>query len=124
MTYWLLMSAALVALVGAAFHGVVGHRVYYAQNIKGSNLAQQSQSLSLVSWHIFTIFLLVCAATLVYVAYAPSAVVAVYPMIAINLFGAIMFLALAVFGGHKVLLRLPGAYLMGATAALAWFAVA
>jgi len=51
----LLMIAAVIALMGAAFHGYVGGRLYM-QNIRESQIAPLMQSLSLVSWHMFTVF--------------------------------------------------------------------
>ena len=67
----LLMVAAAIALVGAAFHGYVGGRLYM-QNIRESQLAPLTQSLSLVSWHMFTVFLLVSGITFMVVALAAS----------------------------------------------------
>ena len=55
MQFTLLMVAAAIALVGAIFHGYVGARIYM-KNIRESQLAPLTQSLSLVSWHMFTVF--------------------------------------------------------------------
>ena len=86
-------------------------------NINKSELEALTKSLSLVSWHIFTIFLIVSAITLVSVAYFPSFRIAAYPIILANMLGAILFVFLGL-GKHNALLSLPGAYLMIATALL------
>ena len=121
MTFWFLMGAALLSLVGAGFHGVAGHRIYMA-NINASNLEPIAKTLSLVSWHMFTIMLVVGAAILACVAYSPDMKLMVYPIILTNAGGAAMFLILGV-AGHGQLLRLPGLYLMGGTALLAWLGI-
>ncbi len=121
MTFWFLMGAALLSLVGAGFHGVAGHRIYMA-NINGSNLEQIAKTLSLVSWHMFTIMLVVSAAVLACVAYSPEMKLMAYPIILTNAGGAAMFLMLSL-AGHGPLLRLPGLYLMGGTALLAWLGI-
>ena len=43
-------------------------------------------------------------------------------IIAINLLGAVLFVVLGITN-HGVLLRMPGAYLMGGTAVLAWLGI-
>ncbi|MDG1034338.1 MAG: hypothetical protein P8O92_08840 [Luminiphilus sp.] len=117
MEFGLLMGAALLSLVGALFHGVAGHRLYMG-NINASNLEPLAKTLSLVSWHTFTIILLVGAGTLACVAYNPTMNLMAYPIILTNAAGALMFLALGL-GSHRQLLTLPGLYLMGGTAMLA-----
>ena len=117
MAFGLLMGAALLSLLGALFHGVAGHRLYMG-NINASNLEPLAKTLSLVSWHTFTIMLLVGAGTLVCVAYNPALKLMAYPVILTNAAGALMFLALGL-GSHRQLLTLPGLYLMGGTAMLA-----
>ena len=87
MSYWLLMAAGLIALAGMVFHGVVGGRIY-GGNVNRSDMEDLTKSLSLVSWHVFTIFLLVCGVTLIYIAYEPSLALAIYPLIWINALGA------------------------------------
>ena len=62
-----LMAASLIALGGAVFHGYVGGRIYM-RHVRSSDLMPLTQSLSLVSWQMFTIFLLVSSATLICVA--------------------------------------------------------
>ena len=62
--FWLLMAAVALSLFGAFFHGVVGGRMYM-NNINDTDLEPLGKSLSLVSWHIFTIFLLVGAITFI-----------------------------------------------------------
>ena len=122
MAFWLLMGGALLSLVGGVFHGIAGHRIYMG-NINGSNLEPIAKSLSLVSWHMFTIMLVVSAGTLACVASEPAMALMVYPIILVNAGGALMFAVLG-FIGHGQLLRLPGVYLMGGTAILAWLGIA
>ena len=117
MEFGLLIGGALLSLVGALFHGVAGHRLYMG-NINGSDLEPLAKILSLVSWHTFTIMLLVGAGTLACVAYNPAMKLMAYPIILTNAAGAVMFLALGL-GSHRQLLSLPGLYLMGGTAMLA-----
>jgi hypothetical protein len=117
MEFGLLIGAAVLSLVGALFHGVAGHRLYMG-NINVSNLEPLAKTLSLVSWHTFTIMLLVGAGTLVCVAYNPAMKLMAYPIILTNAAGALMFLVLGL-GSHRQLLKLPGLYLMGGTATLA-----
>ena len=121
MEYWLLMGGAALSLVGGLFHGVAGHKIYMS-NINGSNLEQIAKTLSLVSWHMFTILLIVGAGTLVCIAYEPAMALMAYPIILVNAGGALMFLAVGL-GGHGQLLRLPGMYLMSGTAILAWLGI-
>ena len=121
MEYWLLMGGAALSLVGGLFHGIAGHKIYMS-NINGSNLEQIAKTLSLVSWHMFTILLIVGAGTLVCIAYEPAMALMAYPIILVNAGGALMFLAFGL-GGHGQLLRLPGMYLMSGTAILAWLGI-
>ena len=81
-----------------------------------------TKSLSLVSWHVFTIFLLVSVVTFALLAYHPRFESAAYPLIGINFLGATLFFFLG-FGNHKNLMKLPGAYLMSITGLLALLAV-
>jgi len=112
-----LIFGALFALVGASFHGIIGH-IKYIDNINSSDLSDLSKSLSLVSWHVFTIFLITSSMTLIYVALNPNLYIALYPIIATNLFGAFLFIILGL-SKHKILLKMPGVYLMGGTAIFA-----
>ena len=121
MEYLLLMCGAALSLVGGLFHGVAGHKIYMS-NINGSNLEQIAKTLSLVSWHMFTILLIVGAGTLVCIAYEPAMALMAYHIILVNAGGALMFLAVGL-GGHGQLLRLPGMYLMSGTAILAWLGI-
>jgi hypothetical protein len=89
-------------------------------NVNSSELPPLTKSLSLISWHIFTIFLLISAFSLVFVAYYPDFFIVLYPIFLVNLLGAVLFILLGL-GGHKILLKMPGAYLMGGTALLIWF---
>ena len=117
----LLTAAAVVALGGALFHGYVGGKIYMG-HINASDLMPLTQSLSLVSWHMFTIFLLVSGATLICVAMKPDLALLSYPILLANALGAALFLLLGVMG-HGRLLRLPGLYLMSMTALLGWLGV-
>ena len=117
----LLTAAAVVALAGALFHGYVGGKIYMG-HINASDLMPLTQSLSLVSWHMFTVFLLVSGATLICVAMKPDLALLSYPILLANALGAALFLLLGAMG-HGRLLRLPGLYLMSMTALLGWFGV-
>ena len=117
----LLTSAAVVALAGALFHGYVGGKIYMG-HINASDLMPLTQSLSLVSWHMFTVFLLASGATLICVAMKPDLALLSYPILLANALGAALFLLLGVMG-HGRLLRLPGLYLMSMTALLGWLGV-
>ena len=118
---WYLISGAIISLVGMLFHGLAGQKKYMS-HIYASDMEPLTKSLSLVSWHVFTIFLFISAITLFYTSYNPNLVLAVHPIIGVNLLGSLLFLFLGM-GSHKVLLKMPGAYLMGATALLAWLGI-
>ena len=64
---WFLILGAIISLVGMFFHGVVGQSKYMG-NIYKSEMEPLTKSLSLVSWHVFTIFLFFRALTLFYTA--------------------------------------------------------
>ena len=121
MKYWFLMLGAVLSLAGMVFHGFIGGKIYIG-NVNKSDLEPLTKSLSLISWHIFTIFLFVSAVTLSYSAYNSGFVIAVYPIIVVNLLGAVLFLLLGL-GKHRILLLMPGVYLMGATALLGWLEI-
>ena len=91
-------------------------------NVNKSDLKPLTKSLSLISWHIFTIFFFVSAVTLIYAAYNSGFVIAVYPVIVVNLLGAGLFLLFGL-GKHRILLLMPGVYLMGATVLLGWLGI-
>ena len=116
MEAYLVTAAALIALAGAVFHGVVGGKIYMG-HIKASELMPLTQSLSLVSWHMFSVFLAVSGATLLCVAMNPDLALLAYPVLVGNALGAALFALLGVMG-HARLLKLPGLYLMGLTAGL------
>jgi hypothetical protein len=120
--FWYLNIAAFIAAVGAVFHGYVGGRIYLG-HINGSDLEGLTKSLSVVSWQVFTIWLAVSAGVLVCVSLDASLALMVYPIIAVNALCALLFVFLG-FTGHWQLLKLPGAYLMGATALLAYLGLA
>ena len=118
---WFLILGAIISLVGMLFHGLAGQTKYMG-NIYKSEMEPLTKSLSLVSWHVFTIFLFISALTLFYAAYNPNLAKAVYPIIGVNLLGSLLFIFLGL-GNHKALLKMPGAYLMGATATLSWLGI-
>jgi len=68
MGFWLLMGGSALSLVSGLFQGVAGHKIYM-NNTNASNLESIPKSLSLVSWHMFTISLIVGAGTLLCIAY-------------------------------------------------------
>jgi glucan phosphoethanolaminetransferase (alkaline phosphatase superfamily) len=113
--FWLLMAAAALSLFGAFFHGVFGGKMYM-DNINRTDLEPLSKSLSLVSWHVFTIFLLVGGVSFLLVGFGLLSSIALYPVIVINLLGALLFIFLGL-SGHKGLMKMPGAFLMATTAA-------
>ena len=114
-------AAGIIALTGALFHGVVGGKIYMG-HIKASELLPLTQSLSLVSWQMFTVFLVVSGATLICVAMKPDLASIAYPVLVGNALGAALFSLLGVMG-HARLLKLPGMYLMGLTALLGWLGI-
>ena len=118
----LVTAAGIIALAGALFHGVVGGKIYMG-HIKASELLPLTQSLSLVSWQMFTAFLVMSGATLICVAMKPDLASIAYPVLVGNALGAALFSLLGVMG-HARLLKLPGMYLMGLTALLGWLGIA
>ena len=122
MAFWYLNAAAFIAAVGAVFHGYVGGRIYLG-HIKGSDLEDLTKSLSVVAWQVFTIWLAVSAGVLVCVSLDASLALLAYPIILVNVLCAALFVYLGATG-HGHLLRLPGAYLTAATAALAYLGIA
>ena len=122
MQFTLLMVAAAIAMLGAIFHGYVGGRLYM-KNIRESQVAPLTQSLSLVSWQMFTVLLLVSAITFMVVAWQPHLGLMAVPVICANAAGACLFLVLSLMG-HSALIKLPGLYLMGLTALLSWLGIA
>ena len=122
MQFTLLMVAAAIAMLGAIFHGYVGGRLYM-KNIRESQLASLTQSLSLVSWQMFTVLLLVSAITFIVVAWQPHLALMAVPLMLANAVGACLFLVLSLMG-HSALIKLPGLYLMGLTALLSWLGIA
>ena len=118
MDYWFLMISALVSFLGVLIHGIIGAGMYMG-NINKSDLEPLTKSLSLVSWHVFTIFLFTGGVTFTYIAYYPELSIAAYPIILINILGAALFILLGL-GKHKVLLKMPGALLMAMTALFAY----
>ena len=121
MEYWFLITGAIISFAGMLFHGIAG-QIKYMGNINKADMEPLTKSLSLVSWHVFTIFLFISAFTLTYIAYNPKFAIAAYPVIGVNLLGAVLFILLGL-GKHRILLKMPGAYLMGSTAILAWLGI-
>ena len=121
MEYWFLITGAIISFAGMLFHGIAGQTKYMG-NINKADMEPLTKSLSLVTWHVFTIFLLISAFTLTYIAYNPKFAIAAYPVIGVNLLGAVLFILLGL-GKHRILLRMPGAYLMVSTAILAWLGI-
>jgi hypothetical protein len=119
--YWFLMIGAVLSLAGMVFHGFIGGKIYTI-NINNSDLEPLGQSLSVFSWQFHTIFLFISAVTLIYIAYNPEFAIAAYPVIGINLLGAILFFSLGLVKS-RTLLKMPGAFLMGSIAALAWLGI-
>ena len=118
----LVTAAGIIALAGALFHGVVGGKIYMG-HIKASELLPLTQSLSLVSWQMFTVFLLVSGASLSCVAMEPDLALLAYPVLVGNALGAALVSLLGLMG-HARLLKLPGMYLMGLTALVGWLGIA
>ena len=121
MNYWFLMLGGFISFSGVLIHGIIGTRIYM-NDINKSDLDNLTKSLSLISWHVFTIFLFIGAVTLIIVAYNPLLRIAAYPIILINAIGAILFFYLG-FGIHKALLKMPGAYLMASTAIFSYLGI-
>lgn len=121
MDFWFLIIGAIISFAGMVLHGFAGGKIYIG-NINKSDLMPLTKSLSLVSWHVFTIFLFVSATTLAYVAFKPSFAIAAYPIIGVNLLGALLFIVLGL-GNHRALIKMPGAYLMASTALFAWLGI-
>ena len=121
MAFWHLNKAAFIAAVRAMFHGHFGGSICLG-HINGSDLEELTKSLSVVSWQVFTIWLVVSAGVLVCVSLDASLGLMAYPIIAVNALCALLFVFLG-FTGHGQLLKLPGAYLTGATAGLAYLGV-
>ena len=122
MQFPLLMVAAAIAMLGAIFHGYVGGRLYM-KNIRESQVTPLTQSLSLVSWQMFTVLLLVSAITFTVVAWQPHLALMAVPLMGANALGALLFLVLSLMG-HSGLIKLPGLYLMGLTALLSGLGIA
>jgi hypothetical protein len=121
MNYWLLMTGSFISFLGLLIHGILGTRIYMG-NINKSGLDSLTKSLSLVSWHVFTIFLFIGTIILITIAYNPEYGFAAYPVIIINALGALLFFFLGL-GNHRMLLRMPGGYLMAFTAIFSYLGI-
>ena len=117
MNNWFLISSAILSFLGMVFHGFIGGKMYQT-NINKSNLETIGKTLSMFSWQFHTIFLFVAGSTLMYIASNPEFAIAAYPIIYMNILGAIYFFILGI--GNREVLKMPGAILMGAIALLAW----
>ncbi|MDC1099801.1 hypothetical protein OAS93_00735 [Gammaproteobacteria bacterium] len=120
MNNWFLISSAILSFLGMVFHGFIGGKMYKT-NINKSNLEPLGKTLSLFSWQFHTIFLFVASCTLFYISSNPEFSIAAYPIIYMNILGAIYFFILGI--GNREVLKMPGAILMGAIALLAWFGI-
>ena len=116
MQNWFLISGAILSFIGVVFHGFIGGKMYVT-NINKSDLEPLGKTLSMFSWQFHTIFLFVTSCTLIYIANNPEFAIAAYPIIYINMLGAIYLFILG-FGNREVL-KMPGAILMGSIALLA-----
>ena len=121
MEFWSLVAAAAISFVGMIFHGAVGGKIYMG-NINKSDMEPLTKTLSLVSWHMFTIMLFVGAVGFFYIARHPELALVAYPLIAMNALGAALFFLLGL-GQHRQLFTLPGAYLMAGTAVFGWLGI-
>jgi hypothetical protein len=121
MDYWFLMISALISFLSVLIHGIIGTGMYMG-NINKSDLEPLTKSLSLVSWNVYTIFLFIGGVTFTYIAYNPEFSIAAYPIILINILGAVLFILLGL-GKHRVLLKMPGALLMATTALFAYLGI-
>ena len=121
MNFWFLMAGGFISFLGVLINGIFGTRMYM-NNINKSGLDNLTKSLSLVSWHVFTIFLFIGTVTLVIIAYNQAYGIAAYPIIIINAIGALLFICLG-FGNHTALLKMPGAYLMALTAIFSYLGI-
>ena len=93
MNFWFLMAGGFISFLGVLIHGIFGTRMYM-NNINKSGLDNLTKSLSLVSWHVFTIFLFIGTVALIIIAYNPAYGIAAYPIIIINAIGALLFICL------------------------------
>ena len=94
-------AAASIALAGALFHGVAGGKIYMG-HMKASELMPLTQSLSLVAWQMFTVFLVVSGVTLLCKMMKPSLALLAYPVLFGNALGAALFSLLGVMGHARL----------------------
>ena len=120
MQNWFLISGAILSFLGVILHGFIGGKIY-GTNINKSDLEPLGKTLSMFSWQFHTIFLFVAGSTLMYIASNPEFAIAAYPIIYMNILGAIYFFILGF--GNKEVLKMPGAILMGTIALLAWLGI-
>ncbi|CAI8417468.1 MAG: Uncharacterised protein [Rhodobiaceae bacterium UBA7378] len=121
MSFYLLMTAAAVCFLAVAAHGIWGRKIYLGL-IDKTILPAREKSISAVSWDVFTIMLSVSGLSLLFVAFNRHAILMAYPIMAIHLMGACLFFFFMA-KGHKELVALPGAYLMGAIGVLTLLAI-
>jgi hypothetical protein len=115
-----LISGAVLSFLGVIFHGFIGGKIYRT-NINKSDLEPLGKTLSMFSWQFHTIFLFITSCTLIYIANNPEFSIAAYPIIYMNVLGAIYFFILGV--GNSEVLKMPGSILMGSIALLAWLGI-
>ena len=96
--------------------------LFHLKCLLSSSVAWNTKNLTVGIISFPTIFLFISALTLIYIAYNPEFAIAAYPVIGINLLGSLLFIFLGL-GRHRALLRMPGAFLMGITALLAWLGI-
>ena len=80
------MHAGLISLGSAIFHGYVGVKIYMG-NLKGSKLLSLTQSPSLISWQMLTVFLITGGAMLLCAAMNPELASLSYPVLLGNRLG-------------------------------------
>ena len=112
------MHAGLISLGSAIFHGYVGVKIYMG-NLKGSKLLSLTQSPSLISWQMLTVFLITGGAMLLCAAMNPELALLSYPVLLGSRLGAAIFLWVG-RSGHAGLLKLSGMYPMSLTAVPGW----
>ena len=120
MQNWFLISGAILSFLGVILHGFVGGKIY-GKNINESDLEPLGKTLSMFSWQFHTIFLFVTSCTLIYIANNPEFAIAAYPIIYMNMLGAIYFFILGI--GNREFLKMPGAILMGSIASVTWLGI-
>ena len=120
MQNWFLISGANLSFLGVMLDGFIGGKTY-GTNIDKSDLESLGKTLSMFSWQFHTIFLFVTSCTLIYIANNPEFAIAAYPIIYMNMLGAIYFFIVGI--GNREFLKMPGAILMGSIALVTWLGI-